>query len=73
MDTPKQKQTQHAVLIDYSNGAPVKINVHSEFVLEEKPLKRWLLHWVGTEDQVDYGQVGQLGLFHEIVPLDSLQ
>jgi len=72
MNTPRQKQTQHAVLIDHSGCTPVKINVHSEFVTEENPPNRLSLHWIGTEDQVDYGQVGQLGLFHEIVPIDSL-
>jgi len=69
MNTPRQNQ--HAVLIDHSGGTPIKINVHSELVLEENPTSRLSLHWIGTEDQVDYGQVGQLGLFHEIVPLDS--
>ncbi len=69
MSKSKKKSRQYAVLIDYSSGLPNKINVHSELVLEDKPIKRWILHWVGTDDKIDYGQVGQLGLFHCIVPI----
>lgn len=68
---PRKEQTRYAVLIDYSTGEPVRINVHSEAVLEDGPIKRWQLHWIGTSDKIDYGQVGQLGIFHQVVPLTS--
>ena len=61
----KRKPVRLAVLTDFSSGSEKKIEVHSEPVLEKDPIKRWQLHWI-DKDGTDYGQVGQLGLFHVI-------